>query len=92
MPDLIDQLGGPTAVALMVQCKPPSVTEWRKRGIPVDRCPAIERATGGQWPCETLRPDVAWIRVPDSTWPHPGGRPCHDVAAPLAAQEVRDAA
>ena len=85
---MIDQLGGPTAVARMVGCRVPSVIEWRKRGIPADRCPAIERATSGAVTAEVLRPDVAWSRIPDPSWPHPAGRPVIDVARLLAvAQE-----
>lgn len=85
---MIDQLGGPTAVARMVGCRVPSVIEWRKRGIPADRCPAIERATSGAVTVEVLRPDVAWSRIPDPSWPHPAGRPVIDVARLLAvAQE-----
>lgn len=82
---MIDQLGGPTAVARMVGCRVPSVIEWRKRGIPADRCPAIERATMGAVTCETLRPDAAWSRIPDPSWPHPAGRPVIDVARPVVA-------
>ena len=85
---MIDQLGGPTAVARMVGCRVPSVIEWRKRGIPADRCPAIERATSGAVTVEVLRPDVAWSRIADPSWPHPAGRPVIDVARLLAvAQE-----
>ena len=80
--DVIEQLGGPSAVSRLVNCKPPSVIEWRKRGIPPERCPAIERATQGAHTVEALRPDVAWARIPDPTWPHPAGRPVIDVARP----------
>lgn len=60
-----------------------------RRPVPADRCAAIERATSAQVTCEELRPDVAWVRVPDADWPHAGGRPCIDVAAPAAdAREV----
>ena len=88
--NVIDQLGGPAAVARMVGCKPPSVIEWRKRGIPAERCPQIERATTGAVTCAALRPDVAWTRVPDPDWPHAAGRPLIDVARPLVA--VQEAA
>lgn len=90
---VIDRLGGPAAVARMVGVKSPSVIEWRRRGIPSDRCPAIERATEGKVTCEEMRPDVVWHRVPDAEWPHPGGRPLIDVAAKaVPPQEARDAA
>lgn len=92
MHNMIDILGGPTAVARMVGCKPPSVMEWRTRGIPPDRCPAIERAKGGSVTCEELRPDVRWQRVPDPDWPHPDGRPCIDVAAPTEPTPERQGA
>lgn len=81
--DIISELGGVTAVARMAGCKPPSVMEWRKRGVPAARCPGIERATLGQFPCEKTRPDISWHRVPDPTWPwHPAGRPLIDVTRP----------
>lgn len=96
MTDLIQTLGGPTAVARMLGIKAPSVIGWR--GLPPpDRCPAIERATSGRVTVAELRPDVQWIRVPDPAWPHPEGRPCIDVAAPATGiataqqQETDDA-
>ncbi len=85
---VIEDLGGPAAVARLVNVKPPSVIEWRRRGIPSDRCPDLERASAGKHTCEAMRPDVRWHRVADANWPwHPQGRPLIDVAA-----EVRDAA
>lgn len=32
--DLIDKLGGTTAVAKLCEVQPPSVSEWRNKGIP----------------------------------------------------------
>lgn len=81
MDQVIDRLGGSSAVARIVGVKSPSVTEWRRRGIPADRCPALERASEGKVTCEEMRPDVVWHRVPDAEWPHPQGRPLIDVAA-----------
>lgn len=78
----IDDLGGTVRVAKMAGVEAPSVTAWRKRGIPADRCPSLERGTDGRYTCEQLRPDLRWIRVPDADWPwHPAGRPLLDVAA-----------
>ena len=84
--DIISDLGGVSAVARMVGCKPPSVTEWRKRGVPPDRCPTIERGSAGRFSCEQLRPDISWHRVPDAAWPwHPNGRPLIDVTSQAPA-------
>jgi DNA-binding transcriptional regulator YdaS (Cro superfamily) len=85
---MIDQLGGPTAVARMVGCRVPSVIEWRKRGIPPERCPFIEHATQATVTVETLRPDVHWARIPDPAWPHPAGRPVIDIARPQVAAKA----
>jgi DNA-binding transcriptional regulator YdaS (Cro superfamily) len=80
--------GGQTALARACGVMQQVVWNWMHRSsgeVPADRCPAIERATDGQVTCEALRPDVRWQRIPDPAWPHPEGRPCIDVAAPLAA-------
>lgn len=79
--DLLDKVSV-TELAQMTGVKPPSVTEWRVRGIPRERCPFIERGTKGAYTCEQLRPDVSWHRVPDPSWPwHIDGRPLIDVTA-----------
>lgn len=60
------------------------VRQWRSgydgRRPGPESCAAIERATGALVTCEELRPDLDWTRIPDKTWPHPKGRPAHDVA------------
>lgn len=81
----------------MVGCKAPSVIEWRKRGVPADRCPTLERMSEGRFPCEEIRPDVIWVRVPDPAWRwHAAGRPLIDVTLPgrpasMRAVEVAEA-
>lgn len=73
--------GGQSALARLINAKQQEIWNWANgRPVPADRCPALERATAGRVTCEELRPDVAWQRVADSDWPHPGGRPCIDVA------------
>lgn len=37
-----------------------TVQQWRKTRVPAERCPTIERVTGGLVRCEDLRPDVEW--------------------------------
>lgn len=34
------------------------ITNWKARGIPADRCLAIEKAVAGAVTCHDLRPDV----------------------------------
>lgn len=78
--------GGITKLAAALGESVQAVTNWRVRRAPSDRCPNIEQATAGRVTCESLRPDVRWARVPDPSWPHPEGRPCIDVAAPVEAR------
>jgi hypothetical protein len=86
--DIISDLGL-GKVAALVQCKAPSVAEWRKRGIPPGRCADLERLTEGRYTCEAMRPDLRWVRLTDATWPwHPKGRPLLDVAPANAALQV----
>lgn len=37
-----------------------AVRKWQLNTTPLDRCPAVEAATGVR--CEDLRPDVEWTR------------------------------
>jgi len=59
--EIIDKLGGPTAVAALVNRKPPSVCEWREKTSIPDSClirlaPHIERVLG--IPKHVCCPDV----------------------------------
>lgn len=81
----IQELGGPTAVARMTGLSVPTVHGWKS--IPMQHCPAIERALDGRFSCDLLRPDLVWRRIADATWPHPEGRPLMDFAASTDAME-----
>lgn len=70
MEHVIDRLGGPSAVAKMLKLSSPSVVNWRRRGIPIERCVAIERATGGAVMRWDLRPKD-WRDI----WPELEARP-----------------
>ena len=58
----IKHFGSQAALASALGVKQPTVSEWLTgdRQVPAERCPEIERATGGAVRCEELRPDVAW--------------------------------
>lgn len=87
MPELITTLGGPTAIARLLGIKPPSVIGWRGK-VPFDRRPALERALYPRVKVEDFGSDVQWVRVTDPDWPHPLGRPCIDVAAPIPTASI----
>lgn len=53
---------GLTTIAKALKVSPPAVAKWRAAGVPADRAPAIETATGGEIRCEDLRPDLTWER------------------------------
>ena len=50
------------ALAREIGVTPVLVSQWANgvRRVPAERCPQIERATGGLVRCEELRPDVDW--------------------------------
>lgn len=52
--------GGATAFLAALGVSSQIVHNWKSRGVPVERCPDIERVSGGAVRCEQLRPDVKW--------------------------------
>jgi DNA-binding transcriptional regulator YdaS (Cro superfamily) len=42
--------------------------------VPADRCPVIERETGGAVRCEELRPDVDWAYLRNNDRAETDGR------------------
>lgn len=54
--------GAAARFAAQIGVPAPLVSLWRTgaRPVPAERCPSIERATGGAVRCEDLRPDVDW--------------------------------
>lgn len=85
-----DLLGGARILAQAVGVTPSMVSQWSvgHRPVAAEKCVLIERATQGAHTVEALRPDVAWSRIADPSWPHPAGRPVIDVARPVAVREV----
>ncbi len=79
--------GSQQALAKAVDVAPAQVSQWVNdvRPVPARYCVAIERETSAQVTCEQLLPNERWLRVADPNWPHPDGRPCLDMTAPLPA-------
>ena len=55
-------VGTQSKLAALLGVSVPTVNQWvhGNRPIPAERCPEIEKATGGAVRCEELRPDVDW--------------------------------
>lgn len=55
-------VGGQAALSRNLGISSPTVNQWTTgiRQIPAERCPEIEKATGGAVTCEELRPDIDW--------------------------------
>lgn len=54
--------GSRTKLAQAISVHQVLISQWAlgRRQVPADRCPDIEKATGGKVTCEELRPDVDW--------------------------------
>ena len=60
--EYLSRIGETKRLAFAVGVAPSVVSQWKYgvRQVPAERCPGVERATGGRVRCETLRPDVDW--------------------------------
>ena len=65
------------AAAIGGKVKRQNIEHWLASGrIPWEHCSAIERLSSGHFPCEVVRSDLTWSRIPDKAWPwHAKGRP-----------------
>lgn len=78
--------GAQAELARLLDVPPQELGRWKTgaRRVPVHRCHEIEAATRGMVTCESLRPDLIWVRVrsydPVNKWPwNRRGRPLLDV-------------
>lgn len=54
----IEILKGPKRLADALGVRPNVVSNWRKRGVPIDECPfVVEACNDPRVTCESLRPD-----------------------------------
>lgn len=71
-----EAVGGQAEMSRKLCVSSPTVNQWVMgvRPIPAERCPAIEKATGGVVTCEDLRPDVDWNYLRSTSLPQPGDK------------------
>jgi len=62
MDKLLEHFGSLTAIASAIGISPQAVGKWAREGVPLDRCPQLEQASGGAIKCADMRPDVVWVR------------------------------
>lgn len=53
----IDEAGGVSAIAVKLGVTPQRLANWLERGVPVDKCAAVEAAVSGRIKRADLRPD-----------------------------------
>lgn len=68
-------VGGRSQLADALRCGVTALGNWKRRGVPAERCPTIERITERQVTCEEMRPDVEWhvLRTADAVPIRNGG-------------------
>lgn len=80
--------GGRSGLAERLGVTPSAIGNWKKRGVPVEHCWAIERLTDGRVTRKQLCP--VWERIwPDLKTEH--GIPLHQPAGSTCVQEVQGA-
>ncbi|MCB0252548.1 MAG: helix-turn-helix domain-containing protein [Anaerolineae bacterium] len=64
----VEPRGAAAKLARILDVSPVLISQWANgvRRVPAERCPDIERATGGVVRCEDLRPDIDWSVLRDS--------------------------
>jgi DNA-binding transcriptional regulator YdaS (Cro superfamily) len=65
----IEIAGGTTALAKRLGVHKNVVTNWKTRGVPIDQCPAIEKATDRAVLCEQLNGSIDWAYIRGSHQP-----------------------
>ena len=58
-----DVVGGAVRLAVILGVSAQAISNWKERGVPIDRCYPIETATDGEVTRRDLRPD--WREI----WP-----------------------
>lgn len=75
-----DCLGGATKLAALLGVSAQAISNWKERGVPIERCVAIEQATASEVTRKDLRPDD-WESIwPELAKPEPTAAPKWDGA------------
>lgn len=61
----LDRPGVRSHIAAAIGVSNQAISNWKMRGVPVERCLAIDRATGGRVTRQELRPNDYWLIWPD---------------------------
>lgn len=54
----VDGRGGQARLARALEVEPMTISHWKKRGIPTDRCADVERVTEGAVTRADLKPEI----------------------------------
>jgi DNA-binding transcriptional regulator YdaS (Cro superfamily) len=67
--EYLSETGRAAALAREICVHPVVVSQWKSgaRPVPAERCPSIEKATGGIVRCEEMRPDIDWAYIRQQT-------------------------
>lgn len=87
----LDQERGRAAeLARALKMPPVLLSQWSSgaRRVPAERCPAIERETGGVVRCEDLRPDVDWAYLRGTNCPADQRDPARDIPHVMPAKRA----
>lgn len=76
----IAHFGTATDLAKALGLSSMAITQWKRRGVPAERCPEIEAATGGAVTRLDLRPDI-FGPLPEKRQPRPATEARDDHAA-----------
>ena len=91
-------IGSVSETARRAEVSVAAVRQWMHcpnvapRPVPLDKRVLFERETQGRVRVDDYDDGVVWIRTPDPSWPHPLGRPVHDVLSTADRKRAAESA